>query len=292
MAIDTINVRQDLATFRKSLNRYQEREFPFAAALSLTKLAKKAVQFQTRKLPVIFDRPTPYTKRAVGSSSATKNRLWSVVFVKDKQSKYLDVQVTGGRRIPQGEALGVPVKAAQGLGGMKFNKYGNLPRGKIKALYDKPGIIHGGSNKGEHKAGRNLPPGLYFRKSTFKKAQVKKNTGAKTAKKRKGGVKKSSLGGLGIEKGAVKARSRGRGKAKSVGKDRIVRLVTWRKSTNYRKRWNFGDMNYHVYKKWYPRILNEALNYAMKTSFKNSGGGLGKSFGGAAGVTTFNMKFG
>lgn len=108
----------------------------YATARALTKTAKDAQAEVTRQIPQRFDRPTPFTQRAIGITPATKATLSASVFVKDKQAEYLALEETGGTRHPKKRALVLPRDA-------RLNQYGNLPRGSIQRLLARPDVFSG-----------------------------------------------------------------------------------------------------------------------------------------------------
>lgn len=120
-------VRDDLWRFRAKLDDVSKRQLPFACARALTESARAAQQDVTRSLPAIFDRPTPFTQRAIGIKAARKNDLTAMIFVKDIQAGYLRLEETGGVRLPTGRALVLPVDVQR-------NAYGNIPKGLLKRL--------------------------------------------------------------------------------------------------------------------------------------------------------------
>ena len=131
-----------------------ERQIRFGVARGLTNVAKRAVEDVTAELPSVFDRPTPFTMRAIGSSWATKETLVSTVFVKREQLEYLGLEIEGGERRPEpGKPVNVPGQQAS------LNAYGNLPRRAIKRyIGQKNTFVADGKGKEAH-----LKPGVYRR---------------------------------------------------------------------------------------------------------------------------------
>ena len=122
-----LSIASDVAALRRHLSAVEQRQIPFAVARGLTVAAKEVAADITADLPSIFDRPTPFTKRAIGSTRASKTRLTASVFVKRVQAAYLGIQETGGERRPKGRAIVMP--AAE-----RLNQYGNLPRRRLQTL--------------------------------------------------------------------------------------------------------------------------------------------------------------
>jgi hypothetical protein len=132
-----INVSADIEKATRHLTALEKRHIPFATALALTEVAKHAQATVTAQLPSIFDRPTPFTLRAIGMTPATKTNQTATVLVKPLQAEYLNLEETGGERTARsGKSL--PEPAAIGL-----NQYGNIARNKIAQLVGKPGYFIG-----------------------------------------------------------------------------------------------------------------------------------------------------
>lgn len=146
------------------------KQIRFGLARGLTRVAKAAATDVQDDLSSVFDRPTPFTLRAVASSWATPDTLTSTVFIRPDQLDYLSVQITGGERTPEpGSPVNVP-------GAANLNAYGNLPRRAIKRyIAQKTTFVADGKGRTAH-----LKPGIYRR--------------AKSGKRRRGG--KGTLGAV------------------------------------------------------------------------------------------------
>lgn len=117
----------NIASFKKMMTKEQKTQLPFATVYALTLTGKDGVEATRKQISKVFDRPTSFTKNAVGLLIATKTRMYSRVLIKDKQVEYLLTQETGGSRSPTRTAIVVPV-------GMRLNQHGNMPRGSIRRL--------------------------------------------------------------------------------------------------------------------------------------------------------------
>jgi hypothetical protein len=126
----TLDVRHNFAAVAQWLERSVQPQVPFATAKALTDTAREAAKAVTDQLPTVFDRPVPFTLRAIGWERATKASLTARVFIRPTQLKYLALEVTGGTRTPPKRALLMPVDIG-------LNQYGNIPRGKVAALFAK-----------------------------------------------------------------------------------------------------------------------------------------------------------
>lgn len=131
-----VSFRSNLEAFRRALDETGAREVPFAAARALTDTARDVETNTAKRLPKVFDRPTPFTLRGLFVKPARKARLVATVGFKDKQADYLALQETGGTRRPKGRALVVPASA-------RVNRYGNLPRGAVRRALARPDTFSG-----------------------------------------------------------------------------------------------------------------------------------------------------
>ncbi len=137
----------------RAIQQKVHRNLTFGIARGLTKTAQFAAEKMQQQLPQIFDRPTPFTQRAIGFAPATKSKLEARVFVRDRQAQYLEMQERGGQRTPKpGSPINVPVA-------QRLNQYGNIARGAIGRQRAKPDVF---VSKGKGKT-KHLPPGLYQR---------------------------------------------------------------------------------------------------------------------------------
>lgn len=148
-----ISVNTDISQALAKLKDYPTKQLPFAIASALTDTATQVQNLLTNKLPEYFDRPTPYTMRAIGIERATKAKLQARIFIKSDQLKYLTFGIDGGTRFPPKRAIPIPVD--QGT-----NQYGNLPRGKIASLLARKdvfsGVVGGIAGIWQRKAGDKL----------------------------------------------------------------------------------------------------------------------------------------
>jgi hypothetical protein len=125
-----INVKADVSKLTKGLGHLSD-QLPYATALALSQVARQARDDVTAKIPSIFAAkgpPTPFTRNAVGYTSANKRNLTATVFVKDAQAKYLVLEETGGTQTPdKGSAFVLPIDAAR-------NAYGNMAKGYLQRM--------------------------------------------------------------------------------------------------------------------------------------------------------------
>lgn len=179
----SVDVKFDVKKLTKKLDRIQKKQIPFATAVALTKTAKAAQKDLEKQTLKDLDRPTRFTQRAFGIKPARKNNLAAVVFIKDKQAKYLRLQIRGGTRKPERKAEVVPVA-------IKLNKFGNIPgrhRGKIAKLLNRKDTfvsnINGLSGIWQRKAGRLTLLAAFKKQVTYQKRFRFEETVAKTVKR-------------------------------------------------------------------------------------------------------------
>lgn len=135
-----IDISVDIRDATRRL-RGVEDQIPFASARAATTLAKTVQATETKALPDIFDKPTPFTMKAFGVKAARKTDLTAEVFAKDRQAAYLMPSEAG---TPQYLGRGRKIRTPVDIG---LNQYGNIPRRKIASLANKDGyflgVIHG-----------------------------------------------------------------------------------------------------------------------------------------------------
>jgi hypothetical protein len=141
------DVRADLKDALRMLEGLRKDQIPFATAYALTQTAKDAQAQVEGEIKRVFDKPTPYTLKAVFVKSASKRDLTATVKLKDESFKgvpavrYLIYHITGGARDRKGfekllikagvmppQSYAIPTRAA------KLDAYGNVPRGVINSI--------------------------------------------------------------------------------------------------------------------------------------------------------------
>lgn len=131
-----ISVKSDIKAATRYLTRIQRKQIPYATSRALNDTAfdaRKAVQVQ---LPKKLDRPTPWTIRGVRVGKSTKRRLTSSVYFMPDRAKYMKYQIAGGTRTNAAGTIVMPKAINQ-------NKYGNIPRGKVRKLLQRPDTFIG-----------------------------------------------------------------------------------------------------------------------------------------------------
>lgn len=129
--MSAITLETQFEQFAKGLSDLGRQEAPFATARAITVTAEDAVEAVEKHIEDVFERPTPFTKRAVGLKRASKARPIATVYIKRIQAQYLGIQATGGQRRPRRRFLLDPV-------GARLNKAGNIPRKALDRMLAKP----------------------------------------------------------------------------------------------------------------------------------------------------------
>ncbi len=137
----------------KHLNKIQRKQIPFATSKALNDVAFDARSYLQKSLPRRLDRPTKGIISSVQVQKSKKKNLVATVgfaglgFKSTKWSespaKIMKRHILGGTRSPQGKAIPVPIAK-----NLKLNKFGNMPRTKIKTLLAKPDKYFSGQPKG------------------------------------------------------------------------------------------------------------------------------------------------
>ena len=141
------DVRADLKDAMRMLDGLRKDQIPFATAYALTQTAKAAQRDVESVIKQVFNAPTPYTQKAVYVRTATKQRLYAEVKLKDYSPKgvpavrYLIHHITGGSRGHKGfenllmkQGLMLPGQYAVPTRAAKLDAYGNVPRGTLNAI--------------------------------------------------------------------------------------------------------------------------------------------------------------
>ncbi|ECY3258056.1 hypothetical protein AU577_15680 [Salmonella enterica subsp. enterica serovar Alachua] len=123
----------------KSLERQLtalKKQIPFATAVALNNTAKKIRDAEKLNMQAALQSPTPFTVNSVMFAGARKTNLTAKVFILPKAAEYLAPLEFGGEHYLSGKALLNPKN-------IRLNKYGNLPKGKLSNLSDKPNVFVG-----------------------------------------------------------------------------------------------------------------------------------------------------
>lgn len=132
-----LSLKTDFGWIERALQRVASDQIPFAASRAINDCTRAARDAINRRAGETFDRPTPFTQRAVVAPrelAATKQRLVGTVTVRPVQAKYLLHEEIGGTRQP-GEGTRKPGAAIVLPGrGLLLDQYGNIPAGTLRRL--------------------------------------------------------------------------------------------------------------------------------------------------------------
>ena len=166
-----ISVVANTKQLTKHLNRIQRKQIPFATSKALNNVAFDCRSFIQKSLPRKLDRPTKGIISSVQVQKSKKKNLVAIVGFaglgfrstkwKESPAKIMSKHISGGTRASQGKAIPVPI-----VRNLKLNKFGNLPRTKIKTLLAKSDKYFSGQPKGRD-------AGVYERIKTKSKRGLK-----------------------------------------------------------------------------------------------------------------------
>jgi len=177
----SISVKADIDRFARDLDRQYVKQLPFATAKALTDTAKDVQAAETKALPEVFDRPTPFTMRAFAIRAARKNNLTATIYVRPIQAGYLRLEIEGGTLQPKKRALVLPTD-------LPTNQYGSIPKGAVRRLLARPDVFSG-KVRGVAGIWQRTPRGLlllisYAPRATYRKLFPFYEIGERVAKQR------------------------------------------------------------------------------------------------------------
>lgn len=146
----SISFEADIGALSRQMPDWAQRRIPSITRNALNDAAEDGVFSELDTIKGVFDRPTPFTQKAVvfpASMRATSSRLEAVVMVRDQASggtppsKYLLAQVTGGgrkakpfeHRLRRAGIMRMDEYATVAIG-YRRNAYGNLPGPTLVAI--------------------------------------------------------------------------------------------------------------------------------------------------------------
>ena len=161
-----IGIKADIKRATRKLNNAAKKQIPFAASKSLNELA---FNISRKSLPKKADQvfeggATSFTKRGFKYIKSTKRKLTSVVYIDDRQGKYMRYQVDGGERKPEKVAILAPTQHS------KLNKYGNFTKTTISKMISDKSKYFSGTPKGQTPGADNQ--GIYERYAKNKKIKL------------------------------------------------------------------------------------------------------------------------
>ena len=139
-------IKSNIDQVVKGLSRIQRKQIPFATSVAINDTAFGLQKEIKRQMPTKLDRPTPWTVSGVLVRKSKKTDLEAFVYMAGARglpkesvdrNQYMKYQVNGGTRYPKKTKIPVPSK------NLKVNKYGNMPRNKIKSLVKQKDVFVG-----------------------------------------------------------------------------------------------------------------------------------------------------
>lgn len=143
-----VAIKFDSNKFKYWLDVAEQRQIPYAVALTLSKVAWKAKDAIKNEMRIVFDRPTPFTLNSVYATNNLKEGKFKIqgpkaeVGLKDffKQT-YLTAQVYGGHRFAKASE-GVLFRSGRLTKGeyivpsrlMSKDSYGNIAKGQMNKI--------------------------------------------------------------------------------------------------------------------------------------------------------------
>lgn len=158
-----IKIASDLKKLEKKLTQIERKQLPYAASVALNETIKDVEKGLKRQLKKDIDRPTPFTLKAFRIKRSTKRNLVAEISIKPIQAKYLGYQIDGGtRRAKRAAPVIIPREKQR-------NKYGNLPRGKLRRLAGRGSLVVKNGFVGQKMARKIKPIAYLADKATYKK---------------------------------------------------------------------------------------------------------------------------
>jgi hypothetical protein len=141
-----VNIQADVKEFTRKWNSTRRKKIPSIIRNTLNDLAMGSRTRLQQTLPKYVDKPTPFTLKSILFEKTDKHKLESKVgflsatFPKKARranigtypSDYMSLLTHGGTRLPKRKAIAVPTNS------YKTNKFGNIKRGDIRRLLNKP----------------------------------------------------------------------------------------------------------------------------------------------------------
>jgi hypothetical protein len=174
-------IKLDISNWENTLSDIEKNQLPFATARALSEVAKLGKDVQQGVTNKSIDRPNPYTKAAMYSTTADKRGPYSVdIGYKRQQAAYLAPLLGGERRQKPFERVingiskflvpGAELEK-QGIDGIKLDQYGNIPKSQIEFLV---AIANSGAKASDGKTDRyfrGVPKGGRFGDGVFARVQ-------------------------------------------------------------------------------------------------------------------------
>ncbi len=139
-------IKNNIDQVIKGLNKIQRKQVPFATSVAINDTAFGLQKEIKRQMPIKLDKPTPWTVSGVLVRKSKKTDLEAFVYMagarglpkeSTDRNKYISYQVNGGTRLPKKRKIPIPGR------NLKVNKYGNMPKNKIRSLVKQKDVFVG-----------------------------------------------------------------------------------------------------------------------------------------------------
>ncbi len=157
------SVNHDINKLTERLTHVQKSQIPFATAHALNHTAFELQKVLREDAKKGLKNPTPFTEKAWMVRKAGKRNLFAEVYTANNRGDYWPRLVRGGAETPKKLSLVEPVADSA------KNKYGNIPRGKVKRMIANEKKYFSGTPKGRR--GRRYA-GVWERTQSNKKLQM------------------------------------------------------------------------------------------------------------------------
>jgi len=177
MPLLAITIDTNVEALRRTLNKFQERQLPFASSQAVNRLARRAVADLQTEMRKVFANPTDYTIKAFYAHGGTKNNPGAEILARPGRMKdtpgwkFLTPEIFGGsRRMKRFERA---LRSQFGSGesvpgrGAPLNSFGNLSPGFVEKLLSALGAAE---RTAGYTANRSFLTGRQLR-SRFKKGE-------------------------------------------------------------------------------------------------------------------------
>lgn len=232
-----------------------KKQTEFAAAVALTKTAKRAQADMPAALQRALDQPTAYTQRGTYITPARRDKPEAVIGFKDRQAKYMAYQIAGGVYNPGAAGIKLP-------GDITLNTFGNIPRGTIAKL---KAAAKGGSlsNAIARRLGREIDSGSAAGDTAYQRLNMHGN-------RRKRAAPIQLFMGRPAGKGWENAPMgiwRRIPPASPGGKGKLVPVIVFEDTpARYRARFDMRGMVAGVAARYLQTEFNTALDQALRTA--------------------------
>lgn len=236
----------------------------FATAVALTRTAQQVKAAELKEIERVFDRPTPYTKRSLFMSPATKAKLEAQVWLKDDRAgsgtpatRYLLPHIEGGPRGQKGFErmlvraghMGANERAVPAAGA-RLDAYGNMSRGQIVQILSQLRAFY-------------TVGGTDMNRTNSKRSRAKRANSRYFVSRGKGVASRGFGSWWNQGEGRVQHLPRGVWMATSKG---VVPVLIFVERAGYTSRFKFFEVARRVVASAFPRHFDVELTKALRSA--------------------------